>query len=231
MEGSFRVAVDSIVASYVPELSSAQDHEFSVEVFNAFESPSEIVTRLQEVKPDLVVVDAEWLVVASLLDSLITRSGFPTARRVLAVRVLDDVIKVQAAHRGIFDVVDLNSTASDIGVRLGSIHKGASTLDNDDLWLRVPRPKSAVDITTVPQDYTDMAILELVCIGYRDQDIAETLHYSVQTIKNRLGHMLKRSGLTNRTQLAWQFTNQLLSARMIQNMENHELASRQSKSP
>jgi DNA-binding NarL/FixJ family response regulator len=76
-----------------------------------------------------------------------------------------------------------------------------------------------IDITTVPQDATDLAILELICIGYRDSDIAEVLGYSVQAVKNRLGGMLKRSGLNNRTQLAWQFTNQLLTARMVQNMQ------------
>jgi hypothetical protein len=39
-------------------------------------------------------------------------------------------------------------------------------------------------------------------------------------VKNRLGIMMKRSGVANRTQLAWQFTNQLLIARMVEQMEH-----------
>jgi DNA-binding NarL/FixJ family response regulator len=76
-----------------------------------------------------------------------------------------------------------------------------------------------VDITTVPQDLTDVAILELISIGFRDQDIAEALHYSVQAIKNRIGIMLKRSGSNNRTQLAVQYTDKLLTAQIIEALE------------
>jgi DNA-binding NarL/FixJ family response regulator len=67
----------------------------------------------------------------------------------------------------------------------------------------------------VAQDETDHAILELVCVGLRDQDIAEVLGYSVQAIKNRISLMLARAGSPNRTQIASQFTNQLLVAQMI----------------
>jgi DNA-binding NarL/FixJ family response regulator len=54
-----------------------------------------------------------------------------------------------------------------------------------------------------------------VCVGLRDQDIAEVLGYSIQAIKNRISLMLARAGSPNRTQIASQFTNQLLVAEMI----------------
>ena len=47
------------------------------------------------------------------------------------------------------------------------------------------------------------------------QDIAEVLGYSIQAIKNRISLMLARAGSPNRTQIASQFTNQLLVAQMI----------------
>jgi DNA-binding NarL/FixJ family response regulator len=138
---------------------------------------------------------------------------------VVGAKAIDDVLRIQAAHRGMFDVIDLSLPARQLISHLHSISLGNSSLSKSDLWRRVPRPSKVADITTVPQDTTDLSILELICIGYRDQDIAEVLGYSVQAVKNRLGAMLKRSGVSNRTQLAWQFTNQLLTARMIQNMQ------------
>jgi hypothetical protein len=41
------------------------------------------------------------------------------------------------------------------------------------------------------------------------------LGYSIQAIKNRVSLMLARAGSPNRTQIASQFTNQLLVAQMI----------------
>jgi DNA-binding NarL/FixJ family response regulator len=215
-----RVAVDSIVAAVAPLLlSEGATDGHTVEVFNAFNPPQAISTRMAEIRPDVVVVDSAWLVIASLLENLMNLSGLANAKRVVASRVVDDVLKIQVAHRGMHDVVDLNSTPSATIHSLSLVHGGTSSLANDELWRRVPRPTSMIDITTVPQDATDLAILELICIGYRDSDIAEVLGYSVQAVKNRLSGMLRQSELHNRTQLAWQFTNQLLTARMVQNMQ------------
>lgn len=215
-----RIAIDSLVAAVAPTLiSEASKTTHTVEVFNAFESPHGISVRMSEIQPDIVVVDPAWLVISSLLENLLTAGGHTAAKRVVASRVVDDVLKIQVAHRGMHDVIDLTASTH-INIRsLERLHQGSSSLSADELWRRVPRPTSMVDITTVPHDAIDMAVLELICIGYRDQDIAEVLHYSVQAVKNRLGNMLKRSGLNNRTQLAWQFTNQLLTARMVQNMQ------------
>lgn len=71
----------------------------------------------------------------------------------------------------------------------------------------------------VPLDAIDLAVLELVCIGYRDQDIASALNYSVQSVKNRVSGMLRRSRLENRLQLALSFTNQRLVAGMMRGFD------------
>jgi DNA-binding NarL/FixJ family response regulator len=174
----------------------------------------------------VIVVDRAWLIVASLLESLISVSGLRHAKRVVGSRMVDDVLRIQSAHHGMFDVVDLTMPTHHLVTCLQKINDGSSLLHKADLWRRVPRPTKVGNITTVPQDAIDLAIIELICIGYRDQDIAEALHYSVQAVKNRLGAMLRRSGLSNRTQLAWQFTNQVLTARMIQNMQHSEAVAR-----
>ena len=48
----------------------------------------------------------------------------------------------------------------------------------------------------------------LICVGMQDVDIANVVHLSTQTVKNRISAMLERSGLRNRTQLAWMQANQ-----------------------
>lgn len=221
MQQPLHIAVDSVVAAAAPDIIKVPTAgDLRLEVFNAYESPTTIAANLKSFKPDVILVDSVWLVLAALLESLAKASGLTTTRRVVGAKMVDDVLKIQAAHRGMVDVVDLKKPAPRVLDQLKSVHNGVSTLDNDELWKRVPRPTAFSDITAVPQDATDLAILELICIGYRDQDIAEALHYSVQSVKNRLGIMMKRSRVANRTQLAWQFTNQLLIARMVEQMEH-----------
>jgi DNA-binding NarL/FixJ family response regulator len=223
MPGAVRVAIDSLVAGACPDLvMPARDsvNTVSIAVFAAFDSPSAISESLAAHQPDVIVVDRAWLVAAALLESLAKLSGVPKARRVIGSMAVDDVLKIQTAHRGMFDVVDLSVPLDECLGTLRRINSGVSSLLTDELWRRVPRPPKFADITDAPHDALDFAILELVCIGYRDHDIAETLHYSVQAVKNRIGNMLKRSGVANRTQLAWQFTNQLLTKRMMENMQH-----------
>lgn len=223
MPGALRVAIDSLIATTSPDLVvpvSDNASDVSVAVFAAFDSPSAIAESLASHKPDVILVDHTWLVAAALLESLTKISGVGKARRVVGTLEVSDVLKIQTAHRGMFDVVDLSAPLDERIGALRRIHSGVSSLATDELWRRVPRPPKFADITDAPQDAIDLSILELVCIGYRDHDIAEALHYSVQAVKNRIGNMLKRSGVSNRTQLAWQFTNQLLTARMVQNMEH-----------
>lgn len=222
MPNSLRIAVDSLVARANPDLVVSPETPrgaVSIGVFEAFESPDEIARRFTELDPDVIVVDSAWLVAAATLELLATLAGVGRARRVVGSNAIDDVLKIQTAYRGMHDIVDLTESRENIISRLGRISMGFSSLNDNELWRRVPRPPKFADITTVPQDAVDLSILELICIGYRDHDIAETLHYSVQAVKNRIGQMLKRSGVSNRTQLAWQFTNQLLTARMTQNIQ------------
>lgn len=215
-----RIAVDSLITAAVPALSDYRsDNGVKTAEFEPLLSPSKIATRLTEIRPDVVLVDRTWLELASMLKKLVQRSGSRNARIVVGAKNVDDVLKIQAVHRGMHDVVDLGRPVDDIIKALQRVNNGESSLQHDELWLRVPRPPQSADIASAPSDSIDLAILELICIGYRDDDIAQTLHYSVQAVKNRIGAMFKRANLNNRTELAWQFTNELMTARLLMDLD------------
>ncbi|NDD18017.1 MAG: hypothetical protein EB104_03855 [Acidimicrobiia bacterium] len=69
------IAVDSLVASAVPDLTTHADAEdLRLGVFSAFESPTAIAERLKAFKPDIILVDSVWLVLAALLESTATKT-------------------------------------------------------------------------------------------------------------------------------------------------------------
>jgi DNA-binding NarL/FixJ family response regulator len=49
---------------------------------------------------------------------------------------------------------------------------------------------------------TDREIAQLISQGLTDRDIAAAVHFSVQTVKNRVSKILTQVGAANRTQLA-----------------------------
>jgi DNA-binding NarL/FixJ family response regulator len=211
-----RLVVDTQVARVKPELTSgAVVPGATVQVFNPHDNSNKLASDFAQLKPEVLVVDPQRFVLSSLLTKLLSLTGNNNSRLVLGCQGIDDVTKIKAAHHGYFDVLNLVDPAEVLADNLRRIHQGKSSLENDALWKRIPKPPSIGDVSTVAQDDTDYAILELVCVGLRDQDIAEVLGYSIQAIKNRISLMLARAGSPNRTQIASQFTNQLLVAEMI----------------
>lgn len=210
-----RLVVDSYLARVKPELVSGEIVPGAkVGVFNSHDHPSKLVNDFTQLKPEVLVIDNSLAVLASLISKLLALTGNSDSRLILGAGNVDDIAKIKASHHGFFDVVSLNDPSNVLAANLQRIRSGKSTLDSDGLWKRIPRPPSIGDISKVAKDETDFSILELVCVGLRDQDIAEVLGYSVQAIKNRVSLMLARAGSPNRTQLASQFTSQLLTSRM-----------------
>lgn len=215
-----RILVDDLVVRSMPEFTSvtAGFPHVTLNTFDPFLSPAEIKARITELVPDLLVVDPAWLVIAPLLMTVVRLSGCSGTRCIVGSRQLDNVLKIQASHGGFVDVIDLTTDIATLIAQLEDTHRGYSRLDCDPLWRTVPRPRALRDFADVPTDTTDRAILELVRIGFPDIVIAESIHMSQQTVRNRVSAMLRRSGLTNRTEMAWAFTNQTLTALMVQNM-------------
>ena len=219
-----RVLIDALVAQSQPALAEAaltRVTDIGVTVFDPFAPPTQIAAAFSATVPDMILVDPAWLVVSSLLLTVVQMSGCTETRCVVGSPRMDNVLKIQAAHGGFFDVVDLTADPHDVLDHLESNCRGISRLDTDRIWTTVPRPSSSASLFTIPKDPGDLAILELIRIGLSDAEISRSIHMSQQTVRNRVSAMLRRSGLTNRTQMAWTFTNQVLIMRMIQGMDAH----------
>lgn len=48
----------------------------------------------------------------------------------------------------------------------------------------------------------EIAIIKMICTGYRNKEIAKALQITEQTVKKHLNHIYKKTGITDRLQLA-----------------------------
>ena len=224
------VVVDSIVASFSPEsidLWLAASPEMTIEVIDSFLSPAKFAHQLSQLKPDVLVVAPVWLTITPLLFKVLELSGNASIPRIIATDQSTDVLKIQAAHHGYSDVLDLNLSPPEVVTSLINNFHGSFALHDDDVWTRVPPPLTTPDLTNVPRDAIDVQILDLITIGLRDQDVASALYLSLQTVKNRISKMLEISGADNRTQLGFLYSNQRLISVMLMNIESEYIAARQ----
>jgi DNA-binding NarL/FixJ family response regulator len=206
-----RVLIDQLITSDRPDLQRAAQRKHPDVKFDSFDFLSaarSIGAALDRAWPDVVVVDRVWLHLSSLLHRILTSGGHTLPRVVIASRHVDEVFRVQVAHRGFTDYIDLDDPAEDLVVQLCEIHAGTTRHTDDKLWASVPLPSVVDDLDKTPRDDLDREILSLICVGMQDVDIANVVHLSTQTVKNRISAMLERSGLRNRTQLAWMQANQ-----------------------
>lgn len=216
------VLVDGLVDRAQPDLTAAITRSRTnptdrVDVFDPFRPPAETGSMFARFRPDILIVDPVWFLVTPILTALLELNGCAKTLRVIATSAPDNITKIKTTYHGFYDIIDLDDTPDALVEHLRDIHEGYSRLEKDNLWRLIPRPETLVDITAAPEDEDDVAILELICIGLRDRDIANAVHMSHQTVRNRISRMYERSGLSNRTQMAWMYSNHLLTQGMLAN--------------
>jgi len=216
-----QLLIDRLVDNDRPDLRSAlarHQPECRIEVFEFLSAAVSFTDATKHLRPDLVVVDAVWLHLSTLLDRIMNLADCQSATVVVATRLVDDVFKVQAEHRGFPHHLDLTQATDLLITRLCAISSDTTSPPTPQLWNSVPLPAMIEGSVGTARDDIDREILDLVSVGMQDADIANVVHASTQTVKNRISAMLERSGYRNRTQLAWMHSNEVLADAMVRSL-------------
>lgn len=217
--GRLRIEIDSLLAGRCPELLTTGHPDFAVGVFDAFISPWYLRTLLETSRPEVIVVDPAVMVASFLLLEIVRGAGCRVDRVVVGSDQITDVMKVQAMRGGFFDLVDTSRPTEGVRHRLEAVHHVRSSLADDRLWATVAKPTAIGNLVLVPHDAIDVEILESVALGLMNDDIASVVHVAPQTVRNRMSGMLQRSGMSNRTEMAFTYLGQTMTMRMIQGMD------------
>lgn len=214
-----KVLVGQLIVDERPDVVGLLEEFGSVETFDPWMMTSEIVEVLKRFGPDLILVHQFMLDMSFLLKEFLRLAACEASRVVIACRPITSIVKIETAHAGFHDVIDLDQGADLICGQLRDVSEGRYGLDSDPLWRKVNRPPRLEDIQLLPRDSTDEEILHLISMGLSDNEISEVGYMSPQTIRNRVSQMLIRSGMSNRTQLAWVFTHRNLLQRITLGIE------------
>jgi DNA-binding NarL/FixJ family response regulator len=167
-------------------------------------SPDEAVRLARKLKPDVVLLDVRFGEVDGLAAVKRIRSAAPAARVVMLSAFDNPTYVARAVAAGAHDYLLKTSSRADLiaavtaaaggenATRMGELRRMASQMAR--------REKGGV--TGVPLTARETQVLRLVAMGLSNQEIADTLEISVETVKEHVQNLLRKLGVGDRTQAA-----------------------------
>jgi hypothetical protein len=176
----------------------------AVRICGEASSADEAVKQARKLKPDVVLLD----VLLGSGDSLDTvkqlRSAVPSAKVVMLSAFDNPTYVARAASAGAHDYLlktlsraDLIAavTAAAEGAppsRIGELKQMASSMAKRD-----PSARGGIQLTS-----RETQVLRLIAMGLSNQEIATSLEISVETVKEHVQNLLRKTSLNDRTQAA-----------------------------
>ena len=185
--------------------------EDDVEVVGEAGDGREVIDRVQELEPDVLLLDLRM----PNLDGLSALQALQQSNRSTKVIVLtaseDKNEFVQAMKLGCSGIV-LKQTAPDLIIKsIRKVNAGEIWLDSHTTAAVMRQFSSPMDVAAggqnksrerSPLSHREREIVSLVAQGYKNKEMAEKMFISEQTVKNHLHNIFDKLGVSDRLELA-----------------------------
>ncbi|MEV5593256.1 response regulator transcription factor [Streptomyces sp. NPDC052496] len=182
--------------------------QLDIEVVGEAGNGAEAVTQVDDLAPDVVLMDIRMPVMDGLeATRRITGSGSPTKILMLTTFDLDEYV-YEALRAGASGFLLKDSSAHELAAAVRTIATGGALLAptvtkrlieefSKQGTARAPRRDRVADLTE-----RETEVLSLIAQGLSNAEIAEQLVIAEQTVKTHVGRILVKLGLRDRTQAA-----------------------------
>lgn len=186
--------------------------EEDIDVVGAVSDGRELVDRIDELRPDVILLDLRMPNLDGL-GAMQTLQHTNSKARVIVLTASEDKNEfVQAMKLGCSGIV-LKQTASDLIVKsIRKVHSGEIWLDSHTtaaVMRQFAAPgEGAVGVSSgksrerSPLSAREREIVALVAQGYKNKEMAEKMFISEQTVKNHLHNIFDKLGVSDRLELA-----------------------------
>ncbi len=175
-----------------------------IEVVGEAASGAECIRLCEQLKPDVVLLDIRM----PDGDGLLALSRLKLEQPSLPVLVFstydNPTYVARAVALGANGYVSKGATRADLLTAIRTVAKGQSAWTRDELRrvtgaLATPRLASDID---VPLTQRESEVLQQLSHGLTNKEIAQSLHISYETVKEHVQHILRKIGVSDRTQAA-----------------------------
>lgn len=130
------------------------------------------------------------------------KSHCPDINVVLLTSFLEDDVLIQGYTSKASAIVLKGAPTSELVKAIRDVAAGLQLINPVEVRAASKRVNSIPSNVLSTLSATDREIALLVSQGLTDKDVAAAIHFSVQTVKNRVSKILTQIGAANRTQLA-----------------------------
>lgn len=182
------------------------DAEPDIEVVGEAADGSEVLPRIREVAPDIVLLDITMPRVGGL-DALRHISELPRPPRVLILTMHDDEAHVrEALAAGASGYVLKQAADTELLSAIRAVYSGGTYLHPSHARLLLDsmaeRGKSRQPEAAEPQlSPREQEVLRLIALGYTNQQAADTLCLSVKTVETYRARLMVKLGFQTRADI------------------------------
>lgn len=176
-----------------------------MEVVGEAENGAEAIKMVEQLQPDVVLMDLLMPVMGGIDATERIKQRFPDVEVVAMTSVLEDAAVVGAVRSGAIGYLLKNTDADSLNNAIRAAAAGqvqlapeAAKLLMREVRLPEPKPQSSVDQLTSRE--TD--VLKLVAEGHANKEIAVALGIGEKTVKTHVSNVLSKLGVQSRTQAA-----------------------------
>ncbi|GAA0595563.1 response regulator transcription factor [Virgibacillus siamensis] len=154
---------------------------------------------------DFILMDVRMPVMNGIEATREIKKRWPHVKIVMLTTFNDDEYALQALQEGANGFLLKTSDSAKLIEAVYSCMKGGLTIHDEVAAKVMPRllegtaEKSSVDVDLSPRE---MKVTYLVGKGKTNREIADELYLSIGTVKNNITHILQKTDLRDRTQLA-----------------------------
>ena len=170
-------------------------------------SGEEAVELIAETAPDVAIMDVNMPGIGGIQAARRINAASPTCRVLMLTVSPDDADVNEAILAGACGYVLKDASATEVISAVGAAARGESLLSPpvaSKLLDRIREADEAVQSASVGPQLTEreLDVLRLIAQGKNNNEIAEELVISVQTVKNHVSNLLAKLHVENRIQAA-----------------------------
>ena len=176
-----------------------------IEVVGTAEDGSQVRALGRRHDPDLVIMDIQMPTMTGIEATVQLRKEFPTLRIVLLTTFDEDEFLLEALDAGAAGFLLKNTSPQDLVQSIRRAHSGNRVVSPgptdrliDNYLLRTPSSTEAGDIGLSARE---QEVLELLCRGRSNGQIAEELFVAETTVKTHVSSIMRKMGVGSRLEI------------------------------
>lgn len=174
----------------------------TVDLVASIQDDNEIRIALDTLEFDVCIFGPSAIEKKFPIDPLAPGVDYPV-RKYVILSVHNTTERVWLAHQyGMNDIIDIGRHLTKLDERLHDVMTGKVDLATITSITQIVDWLGYENIARYAHDELDISIMMELLEGRTNEEIANSVHLAVQTVRNRISRLMKAAGVSNRTQLA-----------------------------